>query len=125
MKRADKILVIGAMGDTGRKITELLRYKYGKTQVIATDLLKPARVKSDNQPYFRLDVFNKARLLMLVRDEGVTQIYLMATMFSADEEQNPQMSWNLNMDGLLNVLDISVKCNIEKVVWPSCQAHFS
>lgn len=121
MEKADKILVIGALCQTGKQTTEALRLKYGQTHVIATDILQRARVKPDYLPYVRLDVLNKARLLMLVRDEEVTQIYLHPTMFLTQEEQNPQLSWQLNMDRLLNIQDISAKCNIKKIVWPSCQ----
>lgn len=120
MEKHDKILVIGALGQTGKQVTEDLRLRYGQMHVIATDMLQRARVKPDYLPYVRLDVLNKARLLMLVRDEEVTQIYLLSTMFLTQEEQHPQLSWQLNMDRLLNVQDISAKCNIKKIVWPSC-----
>lgn len=124
MEKADKILVVGALGQPGKQTTEALRLQYGQTHVIATDILQRARVKPDYLPYVRLDVPNKARLLMLVRDEEVTQIYLHPTMFLTQEEQNPQLTWQLNMDRLLNVQDISVKCNIKTIVWPSCPTAF-
>lgn len=119
-----KILVIGACGQIGSELTVALRKKYGRDQVIAADIRERNQVGEDNYPYIKLDVLNKAVLLMLCRDEQITQVYLLAAMLSANGEKEPAVAWQLNMDGLLNVLDVAVKCNMEKVFWPSSIAVF-
>ncbi len=123
MEKTDKILVIGALGEAGHKITQSLRLKYGRTQVIATGPLQRGRVRSEYFPYTRLDALNKAKLLMLVRDESITQIYLLPATLSAQGDPNQQTEWQHDMDRLSNVLDISVKCNVEKIYWPCCNAN--
>ena len=43
---------------------------------------------------------------------------------SANGEKHPQWAWNLNMDGLLNVLELARSAKLEQVFWPSCIAAF-
>lgn len=119
-----KILVIGACGQIGTELTLALRKKHGRDMVLAADIRLSSQVDEDTSPYFRLDVLNKAELLMLCREEAITQIYLLAAMLSANGEKDPGLAWQLNMDGLLNVLDVAVKCGMEKVFWPSSIAVF-
>jgi nucleoside-diphosphate-sugar epimerase len=56
--------------------------------------------------------------------QGITQIYLLAAILSATGEKNPSLAWNLNMQGLLNVLDIARDEKMQKVYWPSSIAVF-
>ncbi|CAH0281568.1 putative epimerase/dehydratase SA0511 [Pedobacter sp. Bi27] len=119
-----KILVIGACGQIGAELIEALRQKYGRYQVLAADIRDKSQAGADNYPYIKLDVMNKAQLLMLCREENITQVYLLAAMLSATGEQEPTLAWQLNVDGLLNTLDVAVKCEMEKVFWPSSIAVF-
>jgi nucleoside-diphosphate-sugar epimerase len=49
---------------------------------------------------------------------------LLAAILSATGEKNPGLAWNLNMQGLLNVLDIAREEKLHKVYWPSSIAVF-
>ncbi|WP_341866222.1 NAD-dependent epimerase/dehydratase family protein [Pedobacter miscanthi] len=119
-----KILLIGACGQIGSELTGALRTKYGRDQVVAADIRERTKVSGEMHPYVKLDVLNKSALLMLCGEEGFTQIYLLAAMLSANGEKEPAVAWQLNMDGLLNVLDVAVKCGMQKVFWPSSIAVF-
>ena len=119
----ERILVIGALGQLGTELTESLRERYGRENVIASDIADwSAGVK--HSPYIRLDVSNRSQLLEIVRGEEITQIYHLAAVLSAKGESDPQSAWQLNMDGLLNVLQVSVDCGVKKVFWPSSIAVF-
>ncbi|KIA96593.1 NAD-dependent epimerase [Pedobacter kyungheensis] len=118
-----KVLVIGACGQIGVELTEALRQKYGRYQVIAADIREKNKA-GDHYLYVKLDVTDKSKLLMLCREERITQIYLLAAMLSASGERDPALAWQLNMDGLLNVLDVAEKCEMDKVFWPSSIAVF-
>jgi len=119
----DKILVIGALGQLGTELTEMLREKYGRQQVIAADVVDWSAARTYS-PYIRLDVTDRAKLSMLVAGEGITQIYHLAAVLSAKGEHDPQWAWQLNMEGLLNVLQVAVDCRVDKVFWPSSIAVF-
>jgi nucleoside-diphosphate-sugar epimerase len=120
----EKILVIGACGQIGVELTLALRKIYGGAQVIASDLREEHELLKGTGPYVSMDVMNKEMLHVQVIRQNITQIYLLAAMLSATGEKNPPLAWNLNMTGLLNVLDIAREEKIHKVYWPSSIAVF-
>lgn len=120
----EKILVIGASGQIGVELTLALRQIYGDANVVASDLREQNPLLEGTGPYVSLDVMNKEMLHVQVIRQGITQIYLLAAILSATGEKNPGLAWNLNMQGLLNVLDIARDEEIQKVFWPSSIAVF-
>ncbi len=124
MSVKEKILVIGASGQIGVELTLALRKLYGDGNVIASDLREQNPLLKDSGPYVSLDVMNKEMLHVQVIRQNITQIYLLAAILSATGEKNPNLAWNLNMQGLLNVLDIAREEKLQKVYWPSSIAVF-
>lgn len=120
----EKILVIGASGQIGVELTLALRKIYGAGAVIASDLREQSPLLQGTGPYVSLDVMNKEMLHVQVIRQGVTQIYLLAAILSATGEKSPGLAWNLNMQGLLNVLEIAREEKLNKVYWPSSIAVF-
>ena len=120
----DRILVIGASGQIGVELTMALRKQYGNSNVIASDLREENPLLKGTGPYVSLDVMNKEMLHVQVIRQNITQIYLLAAILSATGEKNPTLAWNLNMQGLLNVLDIAREEKLHKVYWPSSIAVF-
>ena len=120
----EKILVIGASGQIGVELTMALRKIYGNSNVIASDLREQNPLLQGTGPYVSLDVMNKEMLHVQVIRQNITQIYLLAAILSATGEKNPNLAWNLNMQGLLNVLDIAREEKLHKVYWPSSIAVF-
>ena len=116
------ILVTGACGQIGTELVAALRAKYGVSQVIATDIHDRGAVSVEN--YYALDVLNLAAMEWMVSNLQITQIYHLAAMLSANGEQHPLTGWDLNMKGLLNVLETARKYKLEKVFWPSSIAVF-
>lgn len=120
----EKILVIGASGQIGVELTIALRNIYGNANVVASDLREENDLLKGTGPYVALDVMNKEMLHVQVIRQNITQIYLLAAILSATGEKNPNLAWNLNMQGLLNVLDIAREEKLHKVYWPSSIAVF-
>lgn len=122
--KKDNILVIGACGQIGTELTATLREKYGWQQVIAADIHPATDTLLAKGPYVQLDVLNQKKLAYLVRHQGVKQIYHLAAVLSAKGEQNPVQAWDINMQGLLNVLEVAREQHVRQVFWPSSIAVF-
>lgn len=120
----DKILVIGASGQIGVELTLALRKQYGEANVIASDVREANALLKDSGPFVMLDVMNKEMLHVQVIRQNITQVYMLAAILSATAEKNPHLAWNLNMQGLLNVLDVAREEQLHKVYWPSSIAVF-
>lgn len=119
----DKILVIGANGQLGSTLTRTLRQNYGHDNVIASDIHLPIDGNS-HLPFEILDAADGAKLVYIVERYRITHIYHLAAMLSAKGEINPLATWNVNMDGLFNVLDVARSHKIRKVFFPSSIAVF-
>lgn len=117
----EKILVTGANGQIGRVLTAVLREKYGQDAVIASDIVKSS---GENEPYVFLDIVNETRLKEIVADHKITQVYHLAAILSASGEWNPMKTWNINLNGLLTILNLAREWNIKKVFFPSTIAVF-
>jgi nucleoside-diphosphate-sugar epimerase len=120
----EKILVIGASGQIGVELTLALRKIYGNANVIASDLREENELLKGTGPYVNLDVMKREMLHVQVIRQGITQVYLLAAILSATGEKNPYLAWNLNMQGLLNVLEIAKQEKLHKIYWPSSIAVF-
>lgn len=70
-----------------------------------------------------MDILNSQRLYEIVEDHNVTQIYHLAAILSASGEWNPLKTWNINLNGLLTVLEL-VREKIGQSLFPSTIAVF-
>jgi len=119
--KEDRILITGASGQIGTELTHALADRYGSANVIATDIKDPAYSDID---FVMLDILNVQRMREIFGDYRITQVYHLAAILSASGEWNPQKTWNINMGGLLSLLDVSVEMKIDKVFFPSSIAVF-
>ena len=71
-----------------------------------------------------LDVTDAAALAAVVARHRIERIVLLAAALSANGEKHPQWAWNLNMGGLLNVLELARTVKLKQVFWPSSIAAF-
>jgi nucleoside-diphosphate-sugar epimerase len=119
----EKILVIGSSGQLGSELTIELSNVYGESNIITADIHQPQN--HEVHPIFeKLDVIDKKLLEDIVREYRVTQIYHLAAILSATGEKHPGLAWRVNIDGLMNVLDVSRDMKVKKVYWPSSIAVF-
>lgn len=122
INREDKILIIGAGGQIGLELLEELNRIYGSSNVVASDIRSSAAFS--NNAFETLDVLNAEELKNIVKKHGIRQVYLLAALLSATAEKNPLFAWQLNMQGLFNVLELAREKLIDKVFWPSSIAVF-
>ena len=117
------ILVTGARGQIGSDLVPILRQRYGFNQVIETgrqSILSPDKIQF---PYEVLDVTDSQRLEELIAKYQVGRIYHLAGILSAKGEQHRQLCWDVNINGLKNVLEAAKIYNLQ-VFWPSSIAVF-
>ncbi len=117
----EKILIIGASGQLGMELAAGLAKQYSVDQVITSDIREGEKTEFQ---FIQLDILDKNKLSEIIKQYKITQIYLLAALLSATGEKNPKLAWDLNMNGLLNVLDLSVELGVKKVFWPSSIAVF-
>lgn len=120
----EKILILGAGGQIGVELTLALRKLHGNDNVIATDIREEHPLLAGSGPYAILNAMDAKAIREMVKQEGVTQIYLLAAILSATGEKDPMRAWDINMDSLLQVLDIGVQEKLTKIYWPSSIAVF-
>jgi nucleoside-diphosphate-sugar epimerase len=109
------ILVSGANGQIGSVLTGALRAKYGTNAVLATDIRMGSNADG---PFELLDILDANQLSRLVRKYKINQIYHLAAILSAVGEKNPRKAWDININGLFNVLEIAREKKM-KLFFPS------
>ncbi len=120
-----KILIIGAVGQIGSELTLALRNIYGNENVIASTRKTPPSDKvRESGPFEFFDTTNKDDLLKVCKKYEIDAIVNMAAILSAVGEKNPMLAWDVNMNGLINVLEVAVELEMKQVLIPSSIAVF-
>ncbi|MFX0030375.1 MAG: NAD-dependent epimerase/dehydratase family protein [Candidatus Hermodarchaeota archaeon] len=120
-----RILVIGAAGQIGSELVPFLREKYGNDNVIATGRKTPLPdIIKNTGPVIYLDALERNRLSEVLYEYEIDTIFHMASILSATGEKIPQTAWDININGLLNVLEVGRSYNVDRIIWPSSIAAF-
>ena len=122
MSLQKKFLVIGSNGQIGTVLTNRLGEKYGFENVVGSDLRPP-----ENQTKFIFEecsVLDKDRLEKIISKYNITDVYLLAAYLSAKGEHNIDKAWDLNINGLIHILNFAKDKKIQKIFWPSSIAVF-
>jgi len=119
-----KILITGALGQIGSELTMYLRKLYGDSNVIATDKNPngPAKV-IESGPFEAVDVTDANKLAEVIKKYNPDTVIHLAAILSAVGEAKPDLAWNVNMNGLYNVLEIARELKLS-VFTPSSIAAF-
>ena len=103
------ILVIGSTGQIGSELTMLLRREVPGSTVVAGYIpgAEPKGVLLESGPAEVADVRNGQQLADIVGKYNIDTIYNLAALLSAVAERKPLMAWDIQMNGLLNILEIA------------------
>jgi nucleoside-diphosphate-sugar epimerase len=108
----ERILVTGSLGQIGSELTAKLREVYGDTNVIATDKRPlPEEGQEADGPFQILDVTDAAKVDSAVNKHEIDTIIHLAAILSAVAEAKPALAWDVNINGLYNVLEVARERN--------------
>lgn len=100
-----KILITGAAGQIGSELTDLVRNQYGSGNVIAAIYKHSNKEINVTAPFCCIDIRDRELLDKVVYEYEIDTIFHLASMLSANAEKNPQLAWDININGLINVLE--------------------
>ncbi len=119
-----KILVTGAGGQIGTELVPALRARYGPENVVATGHTTPLSGEAGSGPTDYVDVTDYEEVDGAFRKYEVGTVFHMASMLSALAERNRREAYQVNFNGLNNVLEAAAANDLDMVVVPSSIAAF-
>ncbi len=115
------ILVTGAFGQIGSELAPALQQKKGVNTVVALDI-RPAPSGYSGISEVG-NITDTTAIEQVITKYKIDTVFHLVSLLSATGEQNPNLAWDVNMQGLKIVLDLAVKYKI-LVFWPSSIAAF-
>jgi nucleoside-diphosphate-sugar epimerase len=119
-----RILVTGALGQIGSELTVSLRNKYGNENVVASDIHEANEETKAAGPCEIVDVLDRKAIERVVDQYKIDTIYHLGAILSAVGEKNPQLAYQINMNGFFNILEVARERKLERVMVPSSIAAF-
>ena len=124
-KDMKKILVTGSVGQIGSELALELRKKYGNDNVLATGRkTKPSKTLLESGPFEFIDITKNETVEKVIKEYDIDTIYNMAAILSAVGEEKPVVCWNVNINGMYNILELALKYDMTRVFVPSSIAAF-
>ncbi len=119
------ILVVGSAGQIGSELTLALRDIYGGDHVVAgIRKTKPSEKLLETGPCEVVDALDTKALTEVVDKYHIDVIINMAAILSGTGEKNPMLAWDVNMNGLINILELARERKMKQVLVPSSIAVF-
>ncbi|MBR4740799.1 MAG: NAD-dependent epimerase/dehydratase family protein, partial [Bacteroidales bacterium] len=107
------VLVIGSTGQIGSELTMKIRREVPGSTVVAGYIpgAEPKGELLESGPSAIADVRDAAGLAAIVEKYQIDTIYNLAALLSAVAERKPLLAWDIQMNGLLNILEIAREKN--------------
>ena len=103
-----KILVTGSVGQIGSELTPKLREIYGNANVIAgVNRTQPTGELKESGPFATVNCTDIKQVDEVVKKYKVDTIVHLAAILSAVAEAKPNLAWDVNINGLYNVLEVA------------------
>ena len=119
-----RVLVTGSVGQIGSELTPALRKIYGNDNVVAGGhRTKPDEKLLNGGPFETVDCADVNQVRSIIDKYNIGTIYHLAAILSAVGEKNPQLAWDVNINGMYNLLEIAREYNCSIFV-PSSIAAF-
>ncbi|MCL2063787.1 MAG: NAD-dependent epimerase/dehydratase family protein [Candidatus Cloacimonetes bacterium] len=104
------ILVIGAAGQIGSELVTELRKQYGINNVVAADINLSANAEVLKAGIFEeIDILDMVKLYEVMKKYQIDTVFNLVALLSAKGEDEPFLSWKVNVGGLVNLLYVCVE----------------
>ena len=103
------VLVIGSTGQIGSELTMNLRKIYRHGRIVAGYIpgSAPTGELLESGPSEQANVCNAKQIAEIVDKYDIDTIYNLAALLSATAERLPLKAWDIQMNGLINVLEVA------------------
>ena len=103
------VLVIGSTGQIGSELTMKLRGLHPDGNIVAGYIpgAEPKGILQESGPAEIADVRDARALAGIVDKYRIDTIYNLAALLSAVAERKPLLAWDIQMNGLLNILEVA------------------
>ena len=103
------VLIIGSTGQIGSELTMKLRNLHPDGNIVAGYIpgAEPKGILLESGPAEVADVRNAQQLAGIVEKYRIDTIYNLAALLSAVAESKPLLAWDIQMNGLLNILEVA------------------
>ena len=105
------------------RLFNALSNKFGSECIVATDIRETNKLENTGINFLKLDVLDLEQLESVIKKFKINEVYHLAAILSAAGEKNPELCWKINLDGLLNILELSRKYKF-RIFSPSSIAVF-
>ncbi|XP_039387867.1 L-threonine 3-dehydrogenase, mitochondrial-like isoform X2 [Mauremys reevesii] len=111
-----RVLITGGLGQLGVGLAKLLRKRFGKNNVILSDIRKPPDDVFYNGPFIYSDILDYKNLREIVVNNRITWLFHYSALLSAVGEANVPLARAVNITGLHNILDIAAEHSLRLFV---------
>lgn len=103
------ILVIGSTGQIGSELTMKLRRELPGGTTVAGYIpgAEPKGILLTSGPAEECNVTNAKQIADIVDKYDIDTIYNLAALLSATAERKPLLAWDIQMNGLINILEVA------------------
>ena len=103
------VLIIGATGQIGSELTMKLRREHPEGSIVAGYIkgAEPKGILLESGPSEEADVCNGQQIADIVKKYHIDAIYNLAALLSATAEKFPLKAWDIQMNGLINILEVA------------------
>ncbi|OWK01119.1 TDH [Cervus elaphus hippelaphus] len=104
-----RVLITGGLGQLGVGLANFLRKRFGKDNVILSDIRKPPEHVFLSGPFIYSDILDYKNLREIVVNNRITWLFHYSALLSAVGEANVSLARAVNITGLHNVLDVAAE----------------